>query len=337
MNKKWRKRRYPLRKEDQRMNYLDRIASLERQVGNIFVSNSRIIHDTLIALFAGLHLLIEDIPGVGKTTLARTLAKSTGLDFGRIQFTPDLLPGDILGMTVWSAENREFVFRQGAIMHQFVLADEINRATARTQSAMLEAMQEHSVTVDGRTYPLGDPFFVIATQNPVSFAGTFELPEAQLDRFGISFSIGYPTESGEKDILRRFGKTDPIAGLESVLSASEIVDIRKQVRGVYVSEKVMDYLVRISDRTRKEKTIKLGASPRASQCLLYASQAEAFLSGRDCVIPEDVKTCAMLVLPHRIILSADARMENISSRTVISELVAHVPIPSGVDNEYRKN
>ncbi len=319
------------------MEYGVKISDLKKQVQAVFVGSERIIHNTLIALFAGLHLLIEDIPGVGKTTLARSLARSIGLDFGRIQFTPDLLPGDILGMTVWSAENREFVFRRGAIMHQFILADEINRATARTQSAMLEAMQERSVTVDDRTYPLDEPFFVIATQNPVTFAGTFELPEAQLDRFGLSFSIGYPNEAGEKDILRRFRQLDPVESLSPVLVGGEIAEIRKIVRDVFVSEKILDYIVKIADRSRKEKTIKLGASPRASQSLLYASQAEAFLSGREYVIPEDVKTCALLVLPHRVILSAEARMENVSSRTAISELVSRIPVPSGIDDEYGKN
>lgn len=303
---------------------------LGAQISSVFVGSDRIVHNLLIGFFGGLHVLIEDIPGVGKTTLAMSLARSTGLDFGRIQFTPDILPGDILGMTVWSVEKHDFLFKSGAIMHQFILADEINRASARTQSSLLEAMQEEKVTIDGITHRLPEPFFVIATQNPVSFTGTFLLPESQADRFGLSFSIGYPETDNEIKILERFREADPMEELEPVANAAEIVTLQQEVGGIHVERSVMDYLVRVAAATRDNRKIKLGMSPRSTQHLLKASQCEAMLNGRDFVIPEDVLAVAPLVIPHRLVLSGEAKMESMSSLAIVEEILSKIPLPTGI-------
>ena len=303
---------------------------LGAQIGSVFVGSEQIVHNLLIGFFGSLHVLIEDIPGVGKTTLAMSLARSTGLDFGRIQFTPDILPGDILGMTVWSVEKHDFLFKAGAIMHQFVLADEINRASARTQSSLLEAMQEEKATVDGVTHPLPAPFFVIATQNPVSFTGTFLLPESQADRFGLSFSIGYPETENEIKILERFRESNPLARIEPVATAQEIIALRREVGSIHVERSVMDYLVRVAAATRDNPKIKLGMSPRATQHLLRAAQCEAMLQGREFVIPEDVLSVAPLVIPHRLVLSGEAKMQNMSSLAVVEEILSKIQLPTGI-------
>ena len=303
---------------------------LKDQISKVFVKKEEAVHSMVIAFLAGLHVLIEDIPGVGKTTLARTLAKSAGLDFGRIQFTPDLLPGDILGMTVWSVEKRDFIFKQGAIMHQFILADEINRASARTQSSLLEAMQEGSVTVDDKTYILPEPFFVIATQNPSSFAGTFQLPEAQVDRFGISFSLGYPDPEEEITILERFKETDPLKDLNTVINSKEIMSIRNDIRKVHADKKIKNFIVAIAGATRQSTLIKLGMSPRATQHLLLASQTEALLNGKDYIVPENILKIVSNVLSHRLILSAEARIKNLTTKDAIKKILSEIPIPSGL-------
>ncbi len=304
--------------------------ALAAQIGGVFVGDPGVIHNLIVGFCAGLHVLIEDVPGVGKTTLALALARSTGLDFGRIQFTPDLLPGDILGMTVWSAERRDFLFKPGAIMHQFILGDEINRASARTQSALLEAMQEEAVTMDGTTYRLPSPFFVIATQNPASFTGTFLLPESQADRFGISFSLGYPAPEAEVTILDRFSEANPLEALAPVTSAQEVDAIREAVGRVRVERSIKEYLVAVARLTRSSAKVKLGLSPRGTRHLFRAAQCEALLDGRDFVIPEDVLRTAPLVLPHRIVLSADAKMEATSAIAVVAELLGKLPLPAGV-------
>ena len=306
------------------------VTRLKGSVSNVFVGKEEAIHTLLIGFISGLHVLIEDIPGVGKTTLARCLAKSAGLDFGRIQFTPDILPGDILGMTVWSQEKRDFVFKKGAIMHQFILADEINRASPRTQSSLLEAMQENAITVDDQTYSLPQPFFVLATQNPVSFAGTFHLPEAEADRFGISLSIGYPNHSDEANILERFRIKSPEELIEPVTTGEEILKIREQVHNVFADAKIIDYMVKIAKASRTSKYVKLGMSPRATQHLLLASQTEAMFQGRDFIIPEDVQIIAKPVLKHRIILSAEARMQKMDPVNVIDSILSNVTAPSGL-------
>jgi MoxR-like ATPase len=310
---------------------LEKVNRLRDQIGTVFVGNTGAVRNLCIGFFSGLHVLVEDIPGVGKTTLAKALARSAGLDFARLQFTPDLLPGDVIGMTVWSAERREFLFKPGAVMHQFILADEINRASARTQSALLEAMQEHAVSVDGTTHALPEPFFVIATQNPLSFTGTFPLPEGQVDRFGVSFSLGYPPEADERSILTRFQEDDPLAGLAPVMAAADAAEIRGAVRRVFADDKIKDYIVAVAAKTRTSAQVRLGMSPRASQHLLLASQAAAFLEGRDFVAPEDVVGVTDIVIPHRLHLRAEARLENASPAQVAKEIVAKVKMPSGLE------
>ncbi|MBN1696944.1 MAG: MoxR family ATPase [Spirochaetales bacterium] len=300
-------------------------------ISKVFVGKEYQIRILLIGFISGLHVLIEDIPGVGKTTLARCLAASVGLDFGRIQFTPDLLPGDIVGMSVWSNEKREFVFKEGAVMHQFILADELNRASPRTQSSLLEAMQEESVTVDGVTYKLKEPFFVVATQNPVTFVGSFLLPEAQVDRFGISFSIGYLDEDNEVMMLNRFQEANPLLGLKTVSTPEEIIDIRKIIRNIRVDDAIKHFIVQIASESRKSKNIKLGLSPRASQHLLLASQAEAFMKKRGYVIPEDVLKMAQPVLAHRLVLSAEAKIESKTADMIVTRIKQSVEIPTGIN------
>jgi MoxR-like ATPase len=316
--------------QNEQKKLLAKIRNLKNQINSVFVGNEMAVHSLLIGFLSGMHVLIEDIPGVGKTTLAKTLAKSAGLDFARIQFTPDLLPGDIIGMTVWSTEKRDFIFKPGAIMHQFILADEVNRASARTQSSLLESMQEHAVTVDGKTYPLPEPFFVIATQNPISFTGTFQLPEAQVDRFGVSFSLGYPPEKEEEIILDRFKEKDPFLELEAVIKPDDVMVMRERVRRVFVDDKIKNFIVAIARTTRTSSKIRLGMSPRASQHLLLACQIDAFLAARDYVIPEDVLNVVPVVIPHRIILRAEARVEDITAAKVVQELVSGLNIPTGL-------
>ena len=302
---------------------------LRAHIATVFVGKGSSVHSLLVGFLSGLHVLIEDIPGLGKTTLAMTLARSSGLDFGRIQFTPDILPGDILGMTVWNIETREFVYKEGAIMHQFVLADEINRASARTQSSLLEAMQERQVTIDGRSIPLPEPFFVIATQNPSSFTGTFLLPESQTDRFGLSLSIGYPGSDDEVAILNRFRKTSPFESLEAITTPEKIIEIRALVREVDADPKIMQFLVALADNTRKSPKIRLGMSPRATQHLLLAAQTQALFRGRPYVIPEDVIDSIHSVLAHRLVLSAEAKVNNQTPNQVIDEVLAKTPVPTG--------
>jgi MoxR-like ATPase len=306
------------------------ITSLKKHISGVFVGKESAVHQMLLGFFSGLHVLVEDIPGLGKTTLAMTMAKSSGLDFGRIQFTPDILPGDILGMTVWSAEQKEFVYKKGAIMHQFILADEINRASARTQSSLLEAMQEQTVSIDGQTITLPKPFFVVATQNPSSFTGTFLLPESQTDRFGISLSIGYPSIDDEMTILERFRKDSPLSSLDGITTPAKVMEVRSVVRDIVVDEKVKRFMVAIAENTRKSAKIRLGMSPRATQHLLLASQTQALFSGREYVIPEDVLDTVHAVLAHRLLLSAEAKVNNQTALQVIDEILAKTPVPTGV-------
>ncbi|TVQ40116.1 MAG: MoxR family ATPase [Spirochaetaceae bacterium] len=305
-------------------------ARLEQTIGSVYVGKKDAVRAILLGLFSGLHVLIEDIPGVGKTTLSHTFARSTGLDFGRIQFTPDLLPGDIVGMTVWSPEKREFIFKPGAIMHQFILADEINRASARTQSSLLEAMQEGSVTVDGVSYRLKSPFFVMATQNPISFAGTFVLPESQLDRFGICLSLGYPTPQDESIILERFRAENPMFDVTPVTTPQQIERTRDLIMQVRVDEKIRRYITTIADATRRNERIRLGMSPRSSLHLMRASQARACMQGRNYVVPEDVMDTAAYVLSHRLMMTAEASMEDVSAGAVLADIIRAVAKPSRV-------
>jgi MoxR-like ATPase len=272
-------------------------------------------------------MLIEDVPGIGKTTLARALAASLGCSFRRIQFTPDLLPSDVTGLNWFNQKDQEFTFKPGPIISQVVLADEINRATPRTQSALLEAMQERQVTIDGVTHNLPRPFLVMATQNPVELEGTFPLPEAQIDRFMMRISIGYPDESEENQILERFRLADPLPGLMAVTSPEEIIRLQNERRNVRVAEPVREYTVRVARATRNHSEIELGASPRATLSLYQASQAWAAIHGRDFVLPDDVKAMAPHVMTHRLMISPQAQLRGRKMEELVADVVDAVPVP----------
>jgi len=304
------------------------VLNLERSVSEAFVGSGEIIRLAVLGLVGGLHVLIEDIPGVGKTTLAAALSRAAGLSFSRIQFTPDMLPGDVLGMSVWDPQLHNFVFREGPINAGFILADELNRTSPRTQSAFLEAMQDGQVTIDGKTRILPKPFFLIATQNPASFAGTFPLPEAELDRFGISFPIGYPSREDETEILRR--KSLVASDVKTISNAEEILAARETVNALHIENNIRDYIVQLVRETRTSADIRLGASPRAAIFLQQAARAKAASEGRSFVIPEDVEAMAEPVLAHRIQLSSQARLSQTDTRKCIRAVCNAVPKPTGL-------
>ena len=281
----------------------------------------------VIALIAGGHALIEDVPGVGKTLLARSIARSTGSKFKRLQFTPDLLPSDVTGVSVYNQKTNEFEFRPGPIMAQIVLADEVNRATPKTQSALLEAMEEGQVTVDGVTYELPQPFMVLATQNPIEYEGTFPLPEAQLDRFFLRISLGYPDPDHEVAVMNSHLTSEPIKELEPIAAPEDIVGLQQAVRGVYIDDLVKQYIVALSNATRDHVDIALGVSPRASLALMRGSQARALMDGRDYVVPDDVKSIAVPVMSHRLILTPAARMREATGDTLVAEVLDATPVP----------
>jgi MoxR-like ATPase len=298
-------------------------ASVER----VIVGKRDVIDLTLVALLCEGHLLLEDVPGIGKTTLAKSIARSLGCSFRRIQCTPDLLPSDVLGTTIYDTRTGEFVYRPGPILSQIVLTDEINRATPRTQSALLEAMEERQVSVEGETRPLPRPFVVIATQNPIELEGTFPLPEAQLDRFLLRVNLGYPDESEERAILGRFRASNPLTELEPVVSAAELIGLQESVRQVFVSDAVEEYIVKLVRATRDHPTIELGASPRASLGLYRGAQALSAIAGRSFALPDDVKRLAPYVLTHRVLLKAGTRLRGRSAAEIVGEVVASVPVP----------
>ena len=281
----------------------------------------------LIALLCQGHLLIEDVPGVGKTMLARALAKSLGCTFKRIQFTPDMLPTDVTGVSVFNQKTREFEFRPGPVHAQIVLTDEINRATPKTQSALLECMEEHQVTVDGITYPMPQPFLVLATQNPIEYEGTFPLPEAQLDRFMLRIHLGYPAAKDEMAILDAQQFAHPIDEIAQVASAEELMNAQRAVKAVYVDALVKEYILALIEATRKHPDIYLGASPRGSLALYKTAQTRAAIEGRDYVIPDDIKALAEPALAHRLIVSPAARLKNVDARAVADELIHSVAVP----------
>ncbi|WP_245628959.1 AAA family ATPase [Alicyclobacillus shizuokensis] len=300
---------------------------LYENISKAVVGKEEVVRLVLVSLLAGGHCLIEDVPGVGKTVLVRAVARTLGCEFRRIQFTPDLLPSDVTGTSIYNQKTQEFEFRPGPIFGQVVLADEINRTSPKTQSALLEAMEEQGVSADGQRHELPQPFFVLATENPIDFEGTFPLPEAQLDRFLLKLSMGYPSLADEMAILDRQQKQNPIDQLEPIAGPDDVLEWRRQRADVYVETALREYLVRIVQATRAHNSVYLGASPRASLALFKAAQALALLSGRTFVVPDDIRYLAPYVLEHRILLTPDARLSGVQTKLLILELVDSVPVP----------
>lgn len=303
------------------------IGKLKNQIKEYFAGRDEIVENLLICLLSGGHVLLEDVPGVGKTTLARTLAKSLDCDFGRIQFTPDTLPGDVVGTSLYHPGTGEFTYREGAVMHQILLADEINRTSPKTQASLLEAMAEGQVTVDGVTRKLPKPFLVIATQNPTEYLGTYPLPEAQMDRFLMRLSIGYPEKEEELRLARNFLEGKTTEKVEKIISAEEVTELQNKVQEVHVSSGVMNYAREIVELTRQEKAFVLGASPRALLALLRASQAKAVLEGRDFVKPDDIKKVAGNVLHHRLLLTSEAKIRKENVDRLLNALILKAKVP----------
>ncbi|MBC7232155.1 MAG: MoxR family ATPase [Chloroflexi bacterium] len=304
--------------------------AMEQVVSNVekvIVGKREVIELTLVALLCEGHVLIEDVPGTGKTTLAKALARSLGCSFQRIQFTPDLLPSDVTGLYFFNQKTQEFEFRPGPIMAQIVLADEINRATPRTQAALLEAMQERQVSIDLETKPLPRPFLVLATQNPIELEGTFPLPEAQVDRFLMKIKLGYPSEQDENEMLLRYEHEDPLETLQPVLPSETLLKFQSEVRSIRVEESVRQYLVRMTRASREHPAVELGVSPRGTLALYKTAQALAALRGRDYVIPDDIKYLAPSVLTHRIMIHPQTRLRGRTPEQVIAEIADSVPVP----------
>jgi MoxR-like ATPase len=300
---------------------------LRQNVQKVIVGKSHAIDIALAAVLCEGHILLEDVPGIGKTTLARALAISLGCSFQRIQFTPDLLPSDVVGINWFNQKSQSFEYRPGPVMSQVLLADEINRATPRTQSAMLEAMQERQVTVDGVSRPVPRPYLVLATQNPVELEGTFPLPEAQLDRFLLRLQIGYPDEAEEAQILLRFGKEDPLQTLEPVSTPQEVMEMQELRKQVRVEDTLLSYAVDVSRATREHNEILLGASPRATLGLYQMAQAWAAVAGREFVVPDDIKLMAPHVLTHRLIMAPQAQLRGRGAQELVADIVEQVPVP----------
>ncbi|MCI0785487.1 MAG: MoxR family ATPase [Chloroflexi bacterium] len=296
-------------------------------VSKVIVGKTTVIEQALATLIARGHVLLEDVPGVGKTMLAKSLSTSIGCSFKRIQFTPDLLPSDVSGISVYNQATGEFQFRPGPIIAEVVLADEINRATPKTQSALLEAMEELQVTVDGVTHHLHHPFIVIATQNPIEYEGTFPLPEAQLDRFLMRIGLGYPDFAEELSIIEQQEQTHPIESLKPVATPEDVVGLQEASKSVYVDQTVREYIVNLTEATREHRDVALGASPRASLGLFRAARAMALVLDRDYVIPDDINTLASPVMAHRMIMSPSARMRGVRSTDVVADILNTVPVP----------
>jgi MoxR-like ATPase len=296
-------------------------------VERVIVGKREPVQLTVLGLLCQGHLLIEDVPGVGKTVLAKSLSKSVGCRFQRIQFTPDMLPSDVTGVSVFNQKNYEFEFRPGPIHAQIVLVDEINRATPKTQSSLLEAMEERQVTVDGETYPLGPPFMVLATQNPIEYEGTFPLPEAQLDRFLLRIRLGYPSKVDEMEVLNRQRRIHPIEGISQVVSVEELLEAQEAIKEIYVDEQVKSYLVELVRETRTHPDVYLGSSSRGALALYRLGQARAAMFGRDYVLPDDIKVLAGPALGHRIIVGPAARIKDVEPEAIIDEILSRVPVP----------
>ena len=309
------------------MNHYQLAENLMKNINQVFVGKEEVVENLLISFLAGGHVLLEDVPGVGKTTLALALAKSMACSFGRIQFTPDTLPGDVTGLSIYNMKSGKFTYQAGSVMHQVLLADEINRTSPKTQASLLEAMAEGQVTVDGIIHPLPQPFFVIATQNPVEFLGTYPLPEAQMDRFMMRLSIGYPERAHEIRMASQFLQGQTLSRVEAVCRTEDMIAMRKEVSNVSVKESILEYIADLVEATREEPRFVLGASPRAMLALVCASQAKAFLQNRDYVKPDDVKAVAMQVLGHRLSLSSEAKIRKEDKDKILKSLILQIRIP----------
>jgi MoxR-like ATPase len=310
---------------------MDKVTQISERLTNnvekVIVGKHHEVQLAFIALLCRGHSLIEDVPGVGKTMLAKSIARSIGCSFKRIQFTPDLLPADITGVSIFNQQNHQFEFRAGPVIAQIVLADEINRATPKTQSALLEAMEERQATVDGVTHRMPEPFLVLATQNPIEYEGTFPLPEAQLDRFLMRISLGYPSKNDEITILDDQQYVHPIEKLEQAITVEELIAAQEEVKSIYLDPMIKEYIVSVVEATRNHPEVFLGASPRGSLALFKTCQALAAIEGRDFVTPDDVKSLAEVTLAHRIIISPTARLKNVNTRAVVGEILDSVPVP----------
>ena len=304
-----------------------KINEILQEIESVIVGKNEIVEKILMAILAQGHVLMEDVPGVGKTTTAMAFAKVLGLETRRVQFTSDTVPSDIIGFSVYDKKADEFVYKPGAIMTNLLLADEINRTSSKTQSALLEAMEEHKVTVDGKTYDLPDPFIVLATQNPVGSAGTQMLPESQLDRFMIRISMGYPTMEEEVRLIKERQDINPLDFIQEIISKRELLEMQDQVKQIYVDDKVLTYLSKIVDATRNHSMITLGVSPRGTLALMDMSKAHAFVQGRTFVLPEDIKRVSKAVLAHRLLLNGKARMSHTTEEDVVEEIVGKIQVP----------
>lgn len=309
------------------MNEREFVQQIIENVERVIVGKKEIIKLLLIALLSDGHVLLEDVPGVGKTMLARSMAISMGGEFKRIQCTPDLMPNDVSGVSVFNQKDASFVFKPGPIFANVLLVDEINRATPRTQSALLEAMQERQVTVDGQTYPLPDPFLVLATQNPIEYEGTFPLPEAQLDRFLMRISMGYPEQKDEQFLLRHLRHRHPVETLESVASGNDMAGLRREIWEVHLDETLEEYIVKLVTATRVHNQVAVGCSPRASFGLMRSAQALAWIEGRNYVIPDDIQYLTPFVFNHRLIVKPEAQLHGHTAATILAEIINSVPLP----------
>ncbi|MGX1266273.1 MoxR family ATPase [Bacillus sp. SLBN-3] len=304
-----------------------KVEGIIKNIEKVMIGKREVAELSVVSLLAGGHVLLEDVPGVGKTMMVKALAKSVGADFKRIQFTPDLLPSDVIGVSIYNPREMEFTFRPGPIMGNIILADEINRTSPKTQSALLEGMEESSVTIDGMTRKLDKPFFVMATQNPIEYEGTYPLPEAQLDRFLLKMKMGYPEPEEEMEVLNRAQKNPPIEDLVPAITLAELIQLQEEVKDIFVDDTIKKYIVDIAHRTRIHANVYLGASPRGSIALMKACQAYAFLRGRSYVVPDDVQFLAPFVFSHRIIMKSEAKYEGVTPEDVVERVIARMPVP----------
>lgn len=309
------------------MEFKSLIDNLINETSKGYIGNKEFVEDCVLAFSAGLHILIDDISGVGKTTIVKSLAKASGLNLGRIQFTPDLLPGDITGMSIWDTKTKTFNLKKGSIFNEFILGDEINRASPRTQAALLEAMEEKTVTIDGTSFNLPSPFFVVATKNPSYYLGTYELPESQLDRFGVLLNPGYPTFNNEKTILMEFKSKNPLDNISPVSNPEEVKEMISLIESVDICDNVLHYIVEIGNATRTSDDIKYGLSTRGLKHLIKLSQSKAVYSGRNFLIPEDIIYSSKKVIPHKIQLSTESIINNKTGKNIVDSIISKIDIP----------